>query len=147
MPTITSEHPSYEDYFEKQLWAKISSSDQSFEKKNKNWYSSRENTMMSGDSFYQDPIKMRWLLSPLNIPTLNITLRVISKLRFPHRIIFWKTIRMIDRVQGKNHDELRIFYQDSFKIITSYHTHFEYHFERNFQANISPYNILPEQPE
>ena len=39
LPTITSEHPYSEDQFERNFQAKISPSDQSFEKNNKNWES------------------------------------------------------------------------------------------------------------
>ena len=81
--------------------ANISPYDQSFEKKKKNLYSSRDNNICNKTCSRQNTLKMKCLLSPLNLHLMKITLRQNSKPIFHHLIKVLKKIRIIDIVQVK----------------------------------------------
>ena len=64
----------------------LDKSDQILESKEEALINFKENTLMNWGSFYQDPFKMKCLLSPLIIHIMKITLRENSKLIFLHII-------------------------------------------------------------
>ena len=81
---ITSEHPSSEDHFERKSQAKISPSDQIFEKQEEQLIYFRGKNTRNQTISHQNTFKMKCLLSPLNIHITKITLRVNYKPIFFH---------------------------------------------------------------
>ena len=127
--TINSEHLSSADHFERKFQAKVSPSDQSFEKKNNNFYSSRKNTMTNEKVFIRSHSKWSsyyhlwaskfWRSRWGKIPSLEVSITFIFTPFWPipshvvllilekiHRQDFyiqsrlWTTRIIIDGVQG-----------------------------------------------
>ena len=86
MITLTSETLYYENYFYTKFQAKFYTSDQSFEKQGEYLIKFKRKKHIESNMFSSEYIKTKWLLSPLNLHILKVTLLPMSKPRFIHLI-------------------------------------------------------------